>query len=231
MLLGLQLLIVLGNHFDLCGSKGVFLCCQRIGNCIEVVGISVDGEAVFFSLKIISAAIHGIHHNGIFFVIAIFVVDDQDALFVEAPADAAGGTQVTAKLIKVVTHGTCSTVTVVSHGLYDHSDTTGAIAFVGDGFIAVTAAGTGSLLQTTLDVVVGHIGSLGLGDNGGQTGVVGGIGNATAFFHCYDQFFCDLGKSSSTLCVLRALSFLNIMPFGMSGHSYLSLLNTKFNVF
>ena len=89
--------------------------------------------------------------------------------------------------------------------------------------VIVETMTAGSLFQTTLDVVVGHVGSLSLGDDGGQAGVVGRIGDTAAFLNSHDQFLCDLGKSGSTLSVLCALCFLNIMPFGMSGHRLSSL--------
>ena len=66
-----------------------------------------------------------------------------------------------------------------------------------------------------------------LGDDGSQTGVVGRIGDTAALLNSYDQLLCDLGKSGSTLGILRALGFLNVMPFGMSGHGNLPLVISK----
>ena len=67
-------------------------------------------------------------------------------------------------------------------------------------------------------VVVGHVGGLGLGDDGGQTGVVGRIGDTAALLDSHDQLLGDFGEGGSTLGVLCALGLLDVMPFGMSGH-------------
>src|SRR5699024_693691 len=150
----------------------------------------------------VSAAVHGVHHHGILLVVTLGVVDDQHALLVKAPGHAAGGAQVAAELVKVVAHAAGGTLPVVGHGLHNHSHTAGAVAFVGDGFVVVAAACAGSPLQYPLDVVVGHIGGLGLGDDGGKTGVVGGIDGAAALFDCHNHFLCDFGEGGSTFGVL-----------------------------
>ena len=49
------------------------------------------------------------------------------------------------------------------------SITAGAVAFISDGFVAVATACAGSLFKTTLDVVVGHIGGLGLCDDSSKS--------------------------------------------------------------
>ena len=54
-------------------------------------------------------------------------------------------------------------------------------------------------------------------------GGVGGIGGA-AFLDGHDHFLCDLGKDGGALGVLRTFGLLNVMPFGMSGHEFSSLL-------
>ena len=153
MLFVIQLLIVLRYHLDLSGDEGVLLA-KFLGNGIEIVGSGVDGEHIAVGLKIVSAAVHGVHHDVIFLVVAVLIVDDQDTLLVEAPGHAAGSAQVAAELIEVVAHGACGTVAVVGHGLHDDSNTAGAVAFVGDGLVVITTACTGGLLQAALDVVV-----------------------------------------------------------------------------
>ena len=118
----------------------------------------------------------------------------------------------------MVADGTGGPVPVVGHGLNNDGHTAGAVAFVGDGLIVVAGTGGAGLLQDPLDVVVGHVGGLGLGDYGSQAGVVGGIGRAAALLYGHDHFLRDLGEGGGTLGVLCALGFLNVMPFGMSGH-------------
>ena len=103
VLLALQSLVVLGNHFDLGGGEGVLV--HGLSNGVEIVRHGVDGEHIAIGLEIIGTGIHGIHHDLVFLVIAIFVVDHQNTLLVEAPGNAAGSTQVAAVLIEVVAHG------------------------------------------------------------------------------------------------------------------------------
>ena len=114
-------------------------------------------------------------------------------------------------------------VAVVGHGLDDDGDAARAVAFVGDGLVAVALTGGSRLFEHTLDVVVRHVGRLGLGDDGRQTGVIGRVCHATAFFDGNDHFLRNFGKGRRALCVLRALRFLNVMPLGMSGHVVSSL--------
>jgi hypothetical protein len=119
----------------------------------------------------------------------------------------------------VVAHGTGGAVAVVGHGFHDHRHAAGAVAFVGNGLVVVAARAC-RLFQAALDVVVGHVGGLGLGDDGGQAGVIGGVRTA-ALLHRDDQLLGDLGEGCRALGVLRALGFLDVMPFGMSGHGTL----------
>ena len=82
---------------------------------------------------------------------------------------------------------------------------------------AVGIAGAQRLVDGPLDIIVGHIGRLGLGNDGGQTGVVGGI-TAAPGLDCYDHFTGNLGKNLGALGVGRTLGLLYIVPLGMSGH-------------
>ena len=65
---------------------------SSIRNChvIEVVGEGVDGEDIAFGLKVVSACFHCIHHDFFFIQLFLGVVDDENALLVEAPCHAAG---------------------------------------------------------------------------------------------------------------------------------------------
>ena len=55
LLFGLQLLIVLGNHFDLGRNEGVLVkLCNHI---VEIIGSGVDGEYIFLSLEIAGISI------------------------------------------------------------------------------------------------------------------------------------------------------------------------------
>ena len=61
---------------------------------------------------------------------------------------------------------------VVGQRLDDDGHAAGAVALVGDGLVVVGVAGAERLVDGALDVVVGHVGGLGLGDDGGEAGVV-----------------------------------------------------------
>ena len=114
-------------------------------------------------------------------------------------------------------------VAVIGQHLYDDSDTGGAVAFVLEVFVAVAVAGGQRLVNGALDVVFWHIDGLGLGDDGGQLGVIFRVA-AAAGLDGDDDLTSDLGKGSGTLGIGCTLCFLNIMPLGMSGHWYSSLL-------
>ena len=88
---------------------------------------------------------------------------------------------------------------------------------------AVSVSGTQGLVDGALDVVVGHVGRLGLGDDGGQAGVVGRVA-AAAGLDRHDHLTGDLGKNLGALGVSRPLGLLYVVPLGMSGHEYLPLL-------
>ena len=110
---------------------------------------------------------------------------------------------------------------VVGQGLHNDGHAAGAVALVGDGLVVVGAAGAQGPVDGALDVVVGHVDGLGLGDDRGQTGVVVGVAGAAALFHGHDDLLGDLGEGGGALGVGRALGLLDIMPFGMSGHGTL----------
>ena len=150
----LQLLVILGDHLDLGGGEMVALGGEGVGHGVEVVGGGVDGEAVLLGLEVIGAGIHSVHHDRVFLIIPVLVVNDQDALPVKGPGDAAGGAHVAAVLVEVVAHGACGTVAVIGHGLHNHGHAAGAVTLVGDGLVIVAGAGAAGLLQHPLDVVL-----------------------------------------------------------------------------
>ena len=111
------------------------------------------------------------------------------------------------------------TLTVVGQSVHDYGHAAGAVALIGDGFEVLRAAGTQGLVDGALDVVVGHVDGLGLGDHGSQAGVVGRVAGAAAFLDGNNDLLGDLGECGGTLGVSSALGLLNVMPFRMSGHS------------
>ena len=69
-------------------------------------------------------------------------------------------------------------VAVVGQRFDDHRDTGGAVALIGDGFVFLAVVGAGGLFDDALDVVVGDVRRLRLGDHVLEFGVVGRIGSA-----------------------------------------------------
>ena len=122
--------------------------------------VCVDGDAAFLGLEIGRACVERVHHDGVLVQLLVLVVDDDNALAVERPADAAVGAETAAVFVKMVADTACGAVAVVGHRLDDDSNAAGAVALVGDGFVVVAAAGCRCFFQHALDVVVRHIGGL-----------------------------------------------------------------------
>ena len=163
---------VLGQHFDLGGEELVALCGQSIGHGRHIVLSGIDCHGlVAFIFKIGGASVERVHHNSVFVQFIILVVYYDNALAVEGPGHAVGSPHVSAIFVKVVAHLTGGTVAIVSHGFNDDSDTLRTVAFVGNLFIVLGVACAEGLVNGTLDIVIGHIGSLGLGNDGGKLGV------------------------------------------------------------
>ena len=118
----------------------------------------------------------------------------------------------------MVAHVAGGAVAVVGHGFDDDGDAARAVALVDNGLIRIALTGGSGLFEHALNVVVGHVGRLGLGDDGRQTRIVRRIGHAAALFDRDDHFLGNLGKRSCAFGVLCALGLLNVMPLGMSGH-------------
>ena len=211
-----ELDVVLGDHLDGGAGKDIALALQGGGDGVEVIRGGGDLEHIAVGGEVLRAAVQGVHHDGLLVQVALLVVDDDDALLVEAPADAAGGAQVPTVLVEEVADLGGGAVAVVGEGLHDDGHAAGTIALVDHLLEVLSAAGPQGLVDGALDVVIGHIGGLGLGDNGGQAGVVGGIAAAAALLHRHNDLLGDFGEGRGALGVRRTLGLLNIMPFGMS---------------
>ena len=172
---------------------------EVLGYSRDVVRLGVDGENLAVLLHIGGAGLERVFHHLVFLDVAVLVVDDDNALLVKAPAHAAG-----------LTH-------VVGHGLDYDGDAARTVALVGDGLVVVRAAAAERLVDGALDVVIGHVGRLGLGNDGGEAGVVGRVAASALFDRDY-HLAGYLGKGLGALCVLCALGLLYIMPLGMSRH-------------
>ena len=115
----------------------------------------------------------------------------------------------------------CGALAVIGQRFDDDGHAAGAVTLIGDGLVVVGVAGAQRLVDGALDVVVGHVGGLGLGHDGRETGVVIRIARA-ALLDGDDDLLGDLGEGGAALGVSRALRLLNIVPLGMSGHDVIS---------
>lgn len=225
-----ELDVILGDHLHLGADEGIPLLLQSLYHVIEGVWLAGDLQGGAVGLEVRRAGVQSIHHDGVLVQLALLVVNDDDALFVEGPADAALGAQVAVALVKGVADLRGGTLAVVGQGVHDDGHAAGAVALVGDGFVVVGVAGAQGLVDGALDIVVGHVDRLGLGDDGGKAGVVVGVAGA-ALLHRHDDLAGNFSERGGALGVGRALGFLNIMPFGMSGHSVLLSFNIVLNHF
>ena len=108
-------------------------------------------------------------------------------------------------------------VAVIAHSLDYYSNAAGTVALIGDGLVVIRVAAAERLFDGALDIIVGHVRGLCLGDDGSETGVIGGI-SASTLFDCDYHLSGDLGEGLRALGVLRALSLLYVVPLGMSRH-------------
>ena len=107
------------------------------------------------------------------------------------------------------------TIAVVGQGLHHHGDAAGAVAFVGDGFVVVLLAAL-SALDDALDVIVGHVQALGLGNQVTQLAVAGGVRAAHA--HGNADLAANLGEQLGLLAVGLFFLAFDVIPFAMSRH-------------
>ena len=194
---------------------------ERLDNIVEAVGIGGDLKDGAVGLDVLGAGVERVHHDGLLVELLVLVVDDDHALAVEGPADAALCAHALAELIEIVADLGGGALAVVGQRLDDDGRTAGAVALVGDGLVVVGVARAERLLDGALDVVVGHIGGLGLGHDGRETGVIRGVA-AAALLHGDNDLLGDLGEGGGALGIGRTLGFLDIVPLGMSGHSIFS---------
>ena len=112
-------------------------------------------------------------------------------------------------------------VAVIGEGLYDYRHARRAVALVDDLLIFAAVVSAGGLFDDTVDVVVGYVVGLGLGDNIPQLGVIVGVGPAGLDGH--GQFPADLGEDLGPLLVGFLLFALDGAPFRMSRHNRFAL--------
>ena len=111
---------------------------------------------------------------------------------------------------------TGGTVAVIGQRFNDNGNAVGAVALIYHLFVAVLILAARSLLNAALNILVGHIGSLGLGDAVAQLTV--GIGIGAALFYRYRHLTGHLGEYLGLGRIGSALFAFDIIPFGMSRH-------------
>ena len=108
-------------------------------------------------------------------------------------------------------------VFVVRQRFHNNGDAAHAVALIVVGLVVDLAVRTRVFVQRALDVVVGHIVGLGLGDAVAQAGVEVRIRRAS-LFDGDRHLTADFGEYLCLFRVIRALALGNIMPLGMSRH-------------
>ncbi|CAN3971016.1 30S ribosomal protein S18, partial [Dysosmobacter welbionis] len=81
-------------------GEGVALPLQGLHHIVESVGVAGDLQGGTVGLKVGGTGLQSVHHDGVFVQLALLVVNDDDALLVKGPADAALGTQVAVALVE-----------------------------------------------------------------------------------------------------------------------------------
>ena len=205
---------VLRDHADLGGNQGV-LALQRGADRIQIVGLGGDFEHAVVQRAVGSARFQRIHHH--FVLVQTFCLDQDHALAVEHPGDAAGRTHGSAVLFKAVAHIGRGTVEVIRDALDDNRGAGRAVTLVGDFLVVFTLTFARRLLDGAVDVVVGHVVVFRLGDDIAELGVQRRVGAARPDGD--GDLAADLGEDLASGSVRLALLHLNIMPLGMSGHT------------
>ena len=115
------------------------------------------------------------------------------------------------------------TIAIIGQALDIHGNARGTVALVHDVLVhGGVGTGTKGLVDSGLDLVLGHGLSLCLGDGGGKGGVVVRIGIVAQTGRDGDVT-AQLGEQGGTLGVLRTLAVLGCGPFRVSGHVMLLL--------
>ena len=225
-----ELDIVLGHHLHGGLQESVALLLQLGEHIAESVGGGVHGEHFLLHLHVVGAAVQRVHHHGV--LVQVLPLDDDDALLVKGPGHAAGGAQALAVLVQQVTDLGGGALTVIGQSLHDDGHAVGAVALVDHALEVVAVPGAQSLVDGALDVVVGHVDGLGLGDNRGQTGVVVGVAGAAALFHGHDDLLGDLGEGGGAL-INQGQHILDIFQylFGMPQRLFAVIPFGKYNPF
>ena len=177
--------------------------CRRCAG--DLNGILVHGEVIRIKFE-------AVLHDLIF--VQAGILQYQNAFFAEHEGNAAGCSQISAELIEIMAHIGSGTVLVVRQALHDNSHAVRAIALVYDGLVIVLVALSGSFLDDTIDVVVGHIVCLCLCDQITQLGICAGV--RTALLNANRDLTADLGEDLALSSIRCLFLSLDVIPLRMS---------------
>ena len=210
---------VVGDHIDF-GRKnfdaGVFKCLAHFRH---IAGHCIDFVNVFESYDIVRARVYCKHHN-IVFAHSVHV-DVDNAAFFEHVRYASGAAETAAEFIEQVSDVARRAVFVVSQTFHDDCNAACRVSFIGKFFVIDAVEFARRFLDASVDVVVGHIVRLCLGDGVAKFAV--GVGIGTALFYSDCDFATDFRKDISASRVAFTFFGLYVVPFAVSTHK--TLLN------
>ncbi len=214
ILIGSQCYIVLRDHGHFSRNHGNALLLQCLAHCGEVCRGGDDLIAVLFLGEVLSTCIQSHHHELVCSCLILFLCYDDLTLLVKHIGYAAGSTYISATLCKCVTHVGSGTVLVVCKAVYNDGCSGGTITLIGVCYVVYAVRITCSLLDTTIDSIVGHVICLCLCDNITELGVVGRI--RSSLLNCYGDLSTDDGEDLSLCCVVLLFLVLDVRKLGMS---------------
>ena len=147
------------------------------------------------------------------------LLDGDGALALELEGNRTSGAQGAASMAEGRTDIGSGAVLVVGQAVNVHGDTSGAIALIGDlGVVGCIRTRTKGLLDSSVNLVLGHGVHAGLLDGRSKGEVVFGVGVATRTSGNSDDAR-ELREKRRALCILRKLTMLGGGPLGVSGHA------------
>ena len=209
---GAQSDLVLRDHAHVRFQKLDALPFQKLAHVGKRRGIGVHFIHVVQRHHVVRARLDGVFGDGVFVQIE-GALDDEQALVAEHVRHAAGTAQLAAALGEGAAHVARGAVLVVGQGIDDQRAAADAVTFVHERFVVDVAQFARRLFDAALDIVVGHVVRLRLGDDVCQLAVGLGVGVG---LRRHGDLAPQLGEDAAARRVRLALPCLNVMPFAMS---------------
>ena len=214
------------NHGELGALHLNALLLDSLLNGHEVGRRGVDNPLLVSILVVVSASLGDGHHelvlvsgstvraDGVLLVASLNFLGDHDlALALELERHGTGSAERAARMGERAAHVSRGAVAVVGQSLAKDSDASRAVAFILNGFVVRgVLAGTESLVNSGLDLVLRQGVALRLFDSSGERRVVFGVRVAT-FLRSNSDVTGKLGEQSRALSVLGSLAMLRCSPF------------------